>query len=209
MSKYIERFDTRDRVLHWVVTVGFFTLLISGAGLYSRLFHGWFNFFGGGRNAILFHKIAGIVFFASSILLYLSHRKEITTIDADDREWIAKRGGYLTREDTHFNIGKFNPGQKLFAVFAGTATLILGFTGVVIWAPASFPRGIVQLSLLLHGLTFVASVMFVFVHIYLATFGNPGTVEGMLWGRVRKNWARAHHPKWYAEVSDESTGGTK
>ncbi len=47
MGKYVERFDTKERILHWFVAASFFTLLLSGLGLYSRLFHGYFDLFGG------------------------------------------------------------------------------------------------------------------------------------------------------------------
>ena len=43
ISKYMERFSTKERVLHWFVTLTFFTLLLSALGLYSRLFTGYFN----------------------------------------------------------------------------------------------------------------------------------------------------------------------
>jgi formate dehydrogenase subunit gamma len=205
MSKYIERFSTSERVLHWVVTASFFTLLLSGIGLYSRLFNGYFTLFGGGRNAILVHKIGGIVFFLSSLYMFLNHKKDVSTFDADDKEWIDQRGGYLSRDASHFNIGKYNPGQKLFAIFIAAATLLLGITGAFIWMPALFPRWLVQLSLLTHGTLFVGSVMFVVVHVYLATIGNPGTVEAMLYGNVRRVWAKKHHPKWYREVGGEKS----
>lgn len=204
MNNSIERFATSERVLHWIVTASFFTLLLSGLGLYARLFNGYFNLFGGGSNAILIHKIAGILFFLSSLAMYLSHKKEISAFDEDDRKWFEKRGGYFSREETHFNIGKYNPGQKLFALFIAVVTLVLGITGIFIWAPTSFPRWIVQLSLLLHGLMFVCSVMFVIVHGYLATIGNPGTIEAMLYGNVNRLWAKKHHPKWYRELTDDS-----
>ena len=203
MSKYIERFSARERVLHWFVSITFFTLLLSGVGLYSRLFNGWFNLFGGGQNAILFHKCAGVLFFISSLMLYLRLKKDISTFDHDDREWFTKHGGYLSREEVHFNVGKYNPGQKMFALFIGMATIVLGVTGGFIWVPTAFPRWMVQLALMFHGLMFVASVMFVVVHIYLATIGNPGTIEAMLYGNVRKLWASKHHPKWYREVTGD------
>lgn len=203
MSNYVERFRTSERVLHWFVTVTFFTLLLSGLGLYSRLFNGYFNVFGGGQNAILFHKIAGVLFFGSSIFMFLNHKKDMTTFDEDDKAWIEKRGGYLSRDESHFNIGKYNPGQKVFAIFIGATTIILGITGLVIWNPLSFPRTLVQLSLMGHGLMFVLAIMFVVVHVYLATIGNPGTLESMLYGNVRKIWAKKHHPKWYKEVADK------
>ncbi|GAM09611.1 formate dehydrogenase, cytochrome b556(fdo) subunit [Geobacter sp. OR-1] len=204
MSNFIERFKTSERVLHWVVTCSFFTLLLSGLGLFSRLFNGYFNLFGGGSSAILVHKIAGVVFFASSVYMFLNHKKDVTTFDEDDKAWIDARGGYLSREERHFNIGKYNPGQKLFAIFIYAATITLGVTGIMIWMPLTFPRWLVQISLMLHGLMFVGSIMFVIVHVYLATIGNPGTIEAMLYGDVRRIWARKHHPKWYKEVGEDN-----
>jgi len=203
MSNYVERFSTSERILHWIVTCSFFILFLSGLGLYSRLFNGYFNLFGGGQNAILIHKAAGVLFFFTSLNMFLNHKKDVSTFDEDDKQWIEQRGGYLSRDETHFNIGKYNPGQKLFAIFIAVATLILGITGLFIWMPTFFPRWIVQLSLMLHGLMFAGSVMFVVMHIYLATIGNPGTIEAMLCGNIPKSWARKHHPKWYKEVTEE------
>jgi formate dehydrogenase subunit gamma len=205
MSEYIERFRTSERALHWFVTVAFFTLLLSGLGLYSRLFNGYFTIFGGGQHAILFHKAAGVIFFCSSLLMFFNHKKDMQTFDGDDYEWIAKGGGYLTREKVHFNIGKYNPGQKIFAIFTGVATVIFGVTGVIIWIQHLFPRTLVQLSLMVHGLMFVLAVMFAVLHVYLATIGNPGTLESMLYGHVRKIWAKKHHPKWYEEVTGKQS----
>ena len=207
MSNYIERFSTSERVLHWIVTACFAILVLTGIGLYSTLFNGYFAIFGGGRNAILIHKIAGVVFFFTSIYMYLNHRKDVSTFDEDDRQWIEQRGGYLSRSARHFNIGKYNPGQKLFAIFIALATLVLGITGLFIWAPTEFPRGMVQLSLMLHGSAFVAAAMFMVVHVYLATIGNPGTLESMMYGDVRRKWAKHHHPKWYKELTGEKPEG--
>lgn len=203
ISKYIDRFSTKERVLHWFVTVSFFTLLLSGLGLYSRLFNGYFYLFGGGQTAIGVHKTAGVLFFFSSLLLFLNNKSKIDYFDEDDKEWVRQRGGYLSRNETHLQVGKFNAGQKMFALFIGIGTIILGLTGIFIWMPLSFPRWLVQLSLMLHGLMFVGSIMFVVVHVYLATIGNPGTLESMLWGKVTRNWAKHHHPKWYKEVTGE------
>jgi len=200
-SKYIDRFSTKERVLHWFVTVTFFSLLLSGLGLYSRLFTGYFNLFGGGHHAITVHKAAGVLFFFSSLALFLHNRSRVTDFNEDDLEWIRQKGGYLSTEEVHLKVGKFNAGQKMFAVFIGAATAILGVTGLFIWMPLLFPRWIVQLSLMLHGLMFAGSIMFVVVHVYLATIGNPGTLEAMLWGKVSRIWAKHHHPKWYKEVT--------
>jgi hypothetical protein len=41
----------------------------------------------------------------------------------------------------------------------------------------------------------------IFVHIYLSTFGEPGTIQAMTWGTVSEPWAWTHHPAWYQEVT--------
>jgi len=201
MARYVERFNTAERVLHWFVAASFFTLLLSGLGLYSLLFHHTFDLFGGGEGAILVHKIAGVIFFFSSLLLFFNHAREVVSFDESDRKWFRALGGYLSKDPEHIDSGKFNAGQKVFGLFMGIATLLLGVTGVINWWPQSFPRVIVQLSLLLHGLLFIAFVMLMVVHVYLTTIGNPGTLEGMLYGNVRRIWARKHHPKWYKEIA--------
>lgn len=201
MAKYVERFNTAERVLHWFVALSFFLLVFSGLGLFARVFHEYFNIFGGGEGAILIHKYAGVVFFVSSILLFLNHYKEMITFDEDDRNWFRQLGGYLSKDPEHIESGKFNAGQKGFGLAMGIATVLLGITGIINWFPLSFPRGIVQFSLMFHGLLFVLFIMIVIVHAYLTTIGNPGTLESMIYGNVRKIWAKKHHPKWYKEVS--------
>lgn len=204
MAKYVERFNVSERILHWFVAVSFFTLLLSGIGLYSRLFHGYFTLFGGGEGAIVVHKWAGVLFFVSSIMLFFNHYREMKSFDEDDRNWFRKLGGYLDRDPAHIDSGKFNAGQKGFGLFMGAATLLLGITGIINWLPESFPLALVRLSLLLHGLLFVLFIMIVIVHAYLTTIGNPGTLGSMLYGSVTKGWAKKHHPKWFREVGGGS-----
>ena len=203
MSKYIERFSAFDRVVHWVLAVAFFVLVISGLGLFAHTFFGYFSFFGGPEQGILAHKIAGIVFLITSVLLFFAHAKDTCCFDSDDRKWFGAFGGYLSKDESKIPQGKFNAGQKLFAMFSFIAALVLGITGFVIWDPTAMERGMTQFSLMLHGLFFILIMMGAVVHIYLATIGNPGTVDGMLWGHVKRIWAKKHASKWYKEVAGE------
>ncbi len=200
-TTYIERYGTFDRVLHWTAAVSFFVLVLSGLGLYAQTFFGYFNFFGGPQNGILAHKWASGFFFISSVVLFLRHAAETCRFDEDDRRWFKAFGGYLTRDKSKIPQGKYNAGQKVFGIFAFTATLIMGVTGIIIWDPTFFARALTQWSLMLHSLFFTLFMMGIIVHIYLATIGNPGTLEGMLWGRVRKVWAQRHAIKWYRQVT--------
>ncbi len=201
MGNYVDRFNTTDRVLHWVVAIAFFLLLLSGVGLFAHTFFGYFSLFGSPQQGIMVHKWAGIVFFVFSLLLFLRHAAETCRFDADDRRWIAKLGGYLSRKRQEIPQGKFNTGQKLFGIFSGVATLVMGATGLIIWDPTAYSRELTQFSLMLHGLFFTLFMIGMVVHIYLATVGNPGTLEGMLWGQVSKAWAKKHASKWYRKLA--------
>ena len=203
MSNYVDRFTTWERVLHWLLAVAFFVLIFTGLGLFSRTFFGFFHFFGGPQQGILIHKIAGVVFFLASVLLFFSHVRDVVRFDADDRRWFSSLGGYLTRKRVDIPQGKFNAGEKVFGLFSFFATLVMGLTGLVIWDPTAFSRGLTRVSLMVHVLFFVLFITAVIVHVYLATIGNPGTVEGMLWGRVRRGWARKNASKWYEEVAKD------
>ncbi len=203
MAQYVNRFNTFERVLHWTVALSFFILVFTGLGLFAHSFFEYFDFFGGPQQGILFHKWAGIIFFVSSVLLFVSNVKETCRFDKDDVTWITKGGGYLSRKEQQIPQGKYNAGQKLFGLFSFAATLVMGATGLVIWNPAAMDRGLTQFSLMFHGLFFVLFMMGAVVHIYLGSIGNPGTLEGMLWGQVRKVWAKKHHIKWFKEVSGD------
>lgn len=200
MTRYVDRFNAVDRILHWTVASTFLLLLLSGLGLFARTFFSYFSLFGSPQQGISVHKVAGIIFFVSSVLLFLRHAHETCHFDADDRRWVVKCGGYLSRRHQEIPQGKFNAGQKLFGIFSGLATLVMGATGFIIWDPTGFSRELTQFALMTHGLFFTLFMLGMVVHVYLATVGNPGTIEGMLWGHVTKAWAKKHASKWYAKV---------
>ena len=201
MTQYVHRFNAVQRVLHWTAAGSFFVLLLSGLGLFAHAFFNYFDFFGGPVRGILFHKWAGIIFLSSSVLLFLGNAREVCRFDKDDRRWFAALGGYFSRKKPELPQGKYNAGQKLFGIFSILATLVMGATGLMIWNPIAYDRSLTQFSFMLHGLFFILFMMATIVHIYLGSIGNPGTLEGMLWGRVKTIWAKKHAIKWYKEVT--------
>jgi formate dehydrogenase subunit gamma len=45
--------------------------------------------------------------------------------------------------------------------------------------------------------------VFIVMHIYLATIGSEGALEGMLHGYVDERYAMNHHPLWWDEIKDQ------
>ncbi len=57
----------------------------------------------------------------------------------------------------------------------------------------------------LHALGFVVIFAFFFIHLYLGTIGNPGTVQAMITGWVTRAWLKKQHPRWLKEMEHEGT----
>jgi formate dehydrogenase subunit gamma len=95
-------------------------------------------------------------------------------------------------------VDKFNPGQKLNAVFVGGAVVVLLGTGIVMRWFGLFPVD------WRTGATFVHQVLAWVVtgvivgHVVMAVT-HPVALRSMLLGRVPISWARRHAPAWLAE----------
>ena len=62
------------------------------------------------------------------------------------------------------------------------------------------PRLLRELSVLLHPIVAVLSIVGIIAHIYMGTAAVPGALRGMIRGWVTPTWAASHHPKWYREI---------
>src|SRR5258707_13272398 len=70
------------------------------------------------------------------------------------------------------------------------------------WSGApTFGRITVAVSYVIHDISALIMLAGIFVHIYLSTIGEPGTMQAMTRGTVSEAWAWTHHPAWYKEVT--------
>ena len=54
---------------------------------------------------------------------------------------------------------------------------------------------------MIHDISALIMLFGIFFHIYLSTFGEPGTIQAMTRGTVSEAWAWTHHPAWYKAVT--------
>jgi formate dehydrogenase subunit gamma len=99
--------------------------------------------------------------------------------------------------------GKYNPGQKMFFLTVAACGALMFVTGLIMWFPASLNLEFVRWMYPLHALGFVAIFAFFFIHLYLGTIGNPGSVQGMITGWMEKPVLKMLHPKWLKEMEHE------
>ena len=99
--------------------------------------------------------------------------------------------------------GKFNAGQKMLFWLQSISALLLFASGMVLWFPELMPRALRLGAVLIHPLAAIASIGGIIIHIYMSAFAVPGSLRAMLEGWVTPGWAKAHHAKWYREITKE------
>ncbi len=198
MAQMVRKATVGKIVNHWVMAISFFLLAITG---FAFLFHleGLNSLFGSFNVMRLLHNWGGIVFVVSVFLTMSAYFKEAVTWTADDKEWIKKAGGYLSREKVSLPPqGALNTGQKLFYLVFLFFAYLISISGFMIWFLVGTIE-MVRLAHLLHNISFDFLVFAIPAHIYLGSLANPGTFRIMVYGTVPLEWARKRHGKWVKE----------
>ena len=191
------------RFPHWAYGIFFFLALISGFAIYLPWIFRWFApLFGGGAMTRLLHPWFGLGFVFFFGLQTVNWMAPMRWTPADSR-WMKRLKDYVTHRDTIEppDTGFFNAGQKLqfWEIVWGSVAFVI--TGVIMWFPEIFGRVAVAVSYVIHDISALIMLAGIFVHIYLSTIGEPGTMQSMTRGTVSEAWAWTHHPAWYKEVT--------
>jgi formate dehydrogenase subunit gamma len=113
---------------------------------------------------------------------------------SDDRTWLRRR----TRDDA--KLGKFNPGQKLNAVFLGAAAVLMFVSGVMLKWFSLFGLELRTGATFVHDWFALGIWIAVIGHVLFA-FRDPVALRGMARGTVPARWARRLRPRWYEEIT--------
>ena len=197
------RHPVYTRFLHWMVAIFFFLALLSGLAIYSPwLFHWLTPLFGGGPMTRLLHPWFGLGFLVAYIFQFLNWLARMRWTKADSL-WMRHLPEYAKGEQKlePESVGFFNGGQKLqfWEIIIGGGVLLV--TGLFMWFPEIFGRVAVAIGYVLHDIAALIMLFGIWIHIYLSTIGQPGTLQSMTRGVVTRSWAWTNHPAWYAEVT--------
>ena len=201
----IERYESSDRVNHWVVAIAFVLLALSGLALFHPSMFFLTNLVGGGPWTRILHPFIGLVMFVAFVGLALRFWRH-NVLDKNDKQWLKQWEDVVNnREDKLPEVGRYNAGQKvLFWLMVGCLAVLL-LTGIAIWRPyfaPAFNITVIRIAVLLHALAAFLLILGIIVHVYAAIWVK-GSVRAMMRGYVTPAWAKKHHSAWYKEV----TGG--
>ncbi len=217
----VQRFNRTQRALHWSHSITFLILLVTGIILLVRQIGEQV-----GHHVLIlqFHEYTALFYIFGPLLwVVVGDRrsivrdlKEFDEWDDDDIAWLKQS---MRRGPTSKNLplqGRYNAGQKLNGVLTLAATLGFIVTGVILWRPPFvaealpswvFSDSVSNNAVFLHQLLLYVSIPLVLGHIYLAAVSRATrpSLSALIDGTVPLAYARAHHPKWVAEIEARAT----
>jgi formate dehydrogenase subunit gamma len=206
-SKTLLRFTVSERINHWLVALTFFLLALSGLVYFHPLYYPLSQLFGGGVWSRILHPFFGVVIIFLFGGMFFRFRK-LSIMTPADREWLRHVRDIANGDERNLpEAGKLNGGQKLMFWSLVTCMVLLILSGIVVWRAYFsflFPVVVVRLAAVVHAAAGVVMIALIMGHIYIAIWTKE-SIGAMLYGRVRRAWAKQHHPAWYREM----TGGDK
>ncbi|MDQ1255212.1 MAG: formate dehydrogenase subunit gamma, partial [Euryarchaeota archaeon] len=141
-----------ERIAHWAIVISCALCIVTGFGFMFHSLDIFQRIFGFPHGAKTVHHFFGLIFFISLFLVFFVWVKDCG-FELADIEWFKVLGGYIIRTDKHFDLNKFNPGQKIYFWYTILFGAVISVTGYMMWNPFSWSREMVQMSYPLHALS--------------------------------------------------------
>ena len=203
MTRMLERYNSSERMNHWMIALLFILAGLSGLAFFHPAFFFFTNLFGGGPWTRVLHPFLGVAMFLSFLGLFFKLWRDNVMTDAD-REWRRHMGDMLRGDKSGMPpVDKYNAGQKMVFWAMALSLLVLLATGLVFWRPwfaPNFSVDTLRIAVLLHSVSAVVLILGTVVHVYAAIWVK-GTVRAMTRGTVSESWARTHHPLWHRRMT--------
>src|SRR5579872_4933709 len=192
------RFDKLERLTHWSTAALFTILILTGVALY---FPSVGSLFGRRHLVAQIHLWIGVALPVPILLALVGpwggrFRQDVRRINLwTHREihWLrtlGRTGGPI--------VDKFNPGQKLNAIFVAGTIVVMFATGFVLEWFGFFPLDWRTGATFVHDV-FALAVSVVIVGHVLFAITHRDALRSMLKGWVTENWARTHALVWFRE----------
>ena len=193
------RFDATERAVHWLTAALFAVLTATALALYFPSI----ALLVGRRELIArIHLWAGLALPVPLVVALAGPwgaglRRDLRRIDlwtGDELRWLRSLGRNAPRV-----VDKFNPGQKLNAIFVGSAAVVLLASGAVLQWFGLFPLGWRTGATFVHDVVALLAVVVVRGHVGVAVT-HRDALRAMIRGWVTVPWARRHASGWLHEM---------
>lgn len=201
----ILRFDRVQRAAHWANALLFGVLMLTALPLYFPALERHV-----GRHVLVaeIHLWAGIALpvpLLASLVGPWGARmradvRRVSQWTEDEVRWLRAFG-----QGAPWKLDKFNPGQKLNAIFVAGAIVVMLGTGAILKWFGRFPVSWRTGATFVHEVFALAIFVVVLGHIFMAVT-HRDSLRSMFRGWVSADWAKKHATRWWAEERpDRST----
>ena len=200
----VQRYTFAERAYHWINSIAYTYLLLTGLALFTPLAY-WLAYVLGGPATIRYwHPWIGLVYFATIFWMHRMWKRDMQKIPEDEK-WSKNLRAYAeNRDELMPPQGRFNAGQKQFWWVMFFCTFILLITGIIMWIPEKMPRElhwVLPIIIFIHSATALITIAAFIIHVYMSVWVTPGSVKAMVEGHVSTTWARTHHRLWYEKIT--------
>jgi formate dehydrogenase subunit gamma len=197
-TELLVRFDIVERVVHWCIAGLFGVLMVTAVDLYFGSIFGI---------TLPRHTIAQIHLWCGLALplplivgLAVPWGQRLRHDVRRVSRWTRAELTSLTSPgQPRFRRDKFNPGQKLNALFVAASIPIMLASGAVLQWFRLFPVDIRTNATFVHDSFALAIFIVVVGHIVMA-ITHPDALRSMFGGTVSRSWARKHARGWLDEI---------
>ena len=202
-SLRVLRFDRIQRGAHWANALLFFSLIFTAIPLYFGSFFGIVL----PRHLIeMIHLWSGLALPLPIIISLIgpwgkAMRRDVRRINywtRDEIRWMRTLGRSRLEAD------KFNPGQKLNAIFMGASILVMLVTGAILQWFRFFSVSWRSGATFVHDL-FAYAIFFVVVGHIVMALTHRDTLRSIFKGSVSRSWAERHAARWLREEQPDHT----
>ena len=204
-----EKYRKPVRVLHWVHSGAFVLLFLTGL----ILFVPYLSVLAEGSWTRLIHRIGAAIFVTAPVIYIVLAPKAAARGLRQAFSWSGEDMGWLRAAPRYYFLGDqkgmppqgfMNTGQKtwwLITIIFGILSIV---TGAMMWfGKATAPSAVLQRGVLIHDVSFIVTGVMFFLHLYLGVF-HPLMTESwkaITRGKISAEYAKAHHGKWFEEVT--------
>lgn len=191
------------RIAHWIVALAFILLALSGLALFYPGFFFLTALFGGGETARLLHPWIGLVLAIGYLYLFVRMVGSCLWAAPEDNLWMGRLADVMARREENLpEVGKFNPGQKLYFWAMALLVAALLVTGIITWQ--AYFSGLTaiptqRVAVVLHSILAILAILAFIIHVHMGTW-VAGSLRAMIRGTVTGGWAWKHHRKWLRQV---------
>ncbi len=198
----ILRFDVLERTAHWATALLFGILMATALPLYFVQVESVV-----GRRELVaqIHTWSGVALPVPLIVSLAGPwgkrlRQDVRRFSlwtGEEVRWLRTLG-----RDRISRAGKFNPGQKLNALFTAGAMVVMLGTGSMLKWFRFFPLDWRTGATFVHDVLALAIFIVIFGHIAFA-LTHRDALRSIFKGWIPESWARTHAPGWMADAADE------